>query len=78
MANYVTNDRGIKVVAVGMPGSVARMKCEHPQFIDHLSSLYFQSESNGEFLRWAFRDISQKFSGLERDSMMEIAQAMTV
>jgi hypothetical protein len=33
MANHIKNDKGESVIAVGAPGSVARMLCEFPVLI---------------------------------------------
>lgn len=41
--NYVTDDYGRTVIAVGAPGSVERVKVERPKLIDRLNSLYFQA-----------------------------------
>ncbi len=37
--NYVTDDRGYRVPAVGMEGSDARYKCQYPVLIEHLSKI---------------------------------------
>ena len=40
MANYITNDIGERVVAVGQDGSVARMRVKYPGLITKLDIAY--------------------------------------
>lgn len=44
--NYTEDDYGRRVVAVGAPGSIERMRCERPQLIDRLNSLYWQAHES--------------------------------
>ncbi len=37
MANHIVNDRGETVLAVGAPGSIERLKVEHPKLISELT-----------------------------------------
>ncbi len=74
MANYIENDHGVMVPAVGAPGSIARMRAQYPKFINSLSGLYMQSETDGEYMRWAYQTIADRFTGLERESLLSIAQ----
>jgi len=47
--NYILNDYGVSVVAVGAPGSVERIKTERPKLIGRLNALYYQAyESYGK------------------------------
>lgn len=41
--NYTENDNGQSVMAVGAPGSLARVKVEHPALIERLNALYHDS-----------------------------------
>ena len=38
--NKIQNDYGELVVAVGAPGSIARVKCERPGLIDSINRMY--------------------------------------
>jgi len=40
MANYITNDRGETVIAVGAPASRARVEVEYPVLIGEIDELY--------------------------------------
>jgi hypothetical protein len=40
MANYIENDRGEMVIAVGAPGSIERAKVQWPELIRKLDSLF--------------------------------------
>jgi hypothetical protein len=44
--NYVTDDWGRSVPAIGAPGSVARVACERPKLLGQLNALYFQSHDS--------------------------------
>jgi len=37
MTNHIVNDRGETVLAVGMPGSIARLKAQYPRLISELT-----------------------------------------
>lgn len=39
MVTWITNDRGESVIAVGAPGSLARVRVERPALIDRLNEL---------------------------------------
>lgn len=41
MANYIQNDRGESVIAVGAPGSLERVKVQYPELIREIDNLYF-------------------------------------
>lgn len=45
--NSVTNDRGETVIAVGAPGSYARVVCERPKLIADIAQLIFDSGIKG-------------------------------
>jgi hypothetical protein len=45
MANYVENDRGEMVVAVGAPGSLERVKVEWPSLIERLDNLWCNAQA---------------------------------
>lgn len=47
--NYITNDYGQSVFAVGAPGSVERMKVERPRLISRLNSLSFEARAEGYY-----------------------------
>ena len=38
--NYIKNDKGLFVTAIGAPGSIERVKCEWPGLIERLNDLY--------------------------------------
>jgi len=42
MANYIQNDRGKWVVAVGAPASIARAEVEWPKLIEEIEESYCQ------------------------------------
>ena len=48
MANYIQNDKGLWVVTVGAPGSIARAKIERPALIEALDELYAQGYGREE------------------------------
>jgi hypothetical protein len=69
LVNHVTNDKGVSVIAVGAPGSLARVKVEYPRLIERLNALY-----NGEAkLDVAIEEIRSKgiTSELETNSLIE-------
>jgi hypothetical protein len=37
---HLTDDYGREVIAVGAPGSVARMECQYPKLLDRVSTLH--------------------------------------
>lgn len=41
--NYVINDRGQPVIAVGAPGSVERVTVERPELLERLNKLRIQA-----------------------------------
>jgi hypothetical protein len=41
--NYTINDLGERVIAVGAPGSLERIKVERPKLIKQLNNLYVSS-----------------------------------
>lgn len=49
--NYLHNDRGQRVIAVGAPGSRERVKCEYPQLIEELQALRLRGKSAEAALR---------------------------
>jgi hypothetical protein len=44
--NYVKNDLGENVLAVGAPGSIARVKQEYPKLISELNNLYWIAQED--------------------------------
>jgi hypothetical protein len=51
MANYVTNDYGKNVLAIGAPGSIARAEVEHPLKIAALKELHANGGGKNEAIR---------------------------
>ncbi len=43
MVNHTRNDRGQYPIAVGAPGSVERVKVEHPTLIEALDAIFCES-----------------------------------
>ena len=43
--NYIKDDYGRMVVAVGAPGSVARVKCQYPKLIERFDSWFWGEHS---------------------------------
>ncbi len=43
--NHIINDYGQTVIAVGAPGSIARVTVEYPKLINRLNSLWLSSYS---------------------------------
>jgi hypothetical protein len=41
--NYVENDYGNMVIAVGAPGSLKRLEVQYPKLISELNDLYYES-----------------------------------
>lgn len=41
--NHVINDYGQDVIAIGAPGSEARVKVQYPKLIKEVTDLYFKS-----------------------------------
>jgi D-arabinose 1-dehydrogenase-like Zn-dependent alcohol dehydrogenase len=44
--NYIIDDYGRQVIAVGAPGSTERMKVQYPKLINSLNSLYLQAHNS--------------------------------
>lgn len=68
MANYITNDKGYTVVAIGAPASIARAKVEFPLRIEALNELYTQGAKRQRAI-----DLLKKSginSELERNSIL--------
>jgi len=59
MVNSVKNDRGEYVIAIGAPGSIARVKVEYPKLIDRINSLWNQQAGQDEAIE-AIRDAGIK------------------
>jgi len=43
MANHLINDRGQSVLAIGAPGSQARVRIQYPKLIESINSYYWAS-----------------------------------
>ena len=39
--NHITNDFGVDVIAVGAPGSIARMRCQWPSLLNSINAMFF-------------------------------------
>jgi len=73
----VKNDMGNMVVAIGAPGSMARVQCEHPALINTLNECYdFSNESKQHGLAVAELLIKQSgiTSKLERESLLKVTK----
>ena len=56
--NYIVDDYGKTVIAIGAPGSVERAKVQYPKLIDNLNALYFSAyESPGRAVDEAIEKI---------------------
>ena len=67
--NYVKDDYGRTVIAVGAPGSIARAKVERPRLIKWLNELYFNAyESPGRAIDEAVETIRDEGIADERET----------
>ena len=46
--NYIINDKGEHVIAIGAPGSIARAKIEHPVKIEVINESYAEGAEKQE------------------------------
>ena len=68
VANYITNDGGTQVLAIGAPGSIARAEVEHPLKIAAIDEMYCQAADRDEAV--LFLKESGINSEMERESIM--------
>ena len=71
--NHIIDDRGVSVVSIGAPGSLARVKVQFPKLIERLNVLYFSAyECHGKAIDEAVEMIrdSGVISGMETTNIL--------
>ena len=71
--NHTTNDRGETVIAVGAPGSVARIRVEHPVLLERIARAKTWCEV---LIQIGVADCMKRLSRLEVDSILEAAELL--
>ena len=73
--NYIQNDYGKYVIAIGAPGSIARVRVQYPKLIDRLRSLHMQQISYNSFV---LDDIITSLIDAGIESKMEVESVIAV
>ena len=76
MVNHVKNDIGETVIAIGAPGSPARVKIEYPALIEKINKIYWRGyESYGKAQDEAIEEIRRAgiSDRLTTISLMEVS-----
>lgn len=69
--NYITDDRGNTVVAVGMPGSQARLAVQYPKLIERLNYIFWEGNYPGNRIDLAIEEI-RKAGGTDHSDTTNI------